>query len=289
MDKLRACAIVIGLEVNEDGTKSAEPTAENDARSMAEFLKGRGFRLLSVDANGEIAEKPMTGESATKEAVTATVKYAAKKIDQGGTLVVFFSGHGFSAPQEDLPDGRAEGWVLHDGNMWDREWKLLLAEFAAGVHVVVVTDICFSGGMGPPDADDPDPLPVLPDCHGARHVSEKKAAQIWERERTRYADLQRNPKLDATVLLFAACQANQNACVGKKNGLFTSRLIDIAQDPMLSYRDMYLKVRARFHRRGTQSPFYWPAGPDQHEFSREPAFSVEGASDLDGGPGPDPQ
>jgi hypothetical protein len=81
------------------------------------------------------------------------------------------------------------------------------------------------------------------------------------------------------VLLLAACQANQFACVGTTNGLFTARLLDVAQkDESLSYRDLYVRVRRRFS--GWQSPFYWGAGPHHGEFGYQRAFSISGSSYL---------
>lgn len=288
MDELRACAIVIGLDETEDGDKSEKHTAENDARSMAEFLTGRGFRLLSVDSGGKAAEKTITGKSATKEAVTRTVKYAADHIEPGGIVIVFFAGHGFSKPEGNDPDDRAEGWSLYDDNLWDREWKLLLANFATGVRVVVVNDSCFSGGMGPPDARDPKPLAMLFDCPGARHVSRERAKRIWDDDGEYYRSLNANPKINATVLLLAASQSNQNACVGDENGLFTSRLLAVAQkNSKLSYRGLYVAVQHRFTPAEKQSPFFWGGGPHHGEFGYAPAFSVEGTPDLDGGPIPD--
>lgn len=286
MDKLRACAIVIGLNETRDGFVAVDNTAENDARSMAEFLTGRGFRLLSVGANGGVDESTITGNSATKEAVTRTVAYAADHIEPHGIVIVFYSGHGFSRPEGNDPDDRAEGWSLYDANLWDREWKLMLAKFPKGVRVVVVDDSCFSGGMGPPDDRDLKPLAMLDDCPGARHVSAERAQRIWDQEDEYYLSLDANPKLNATILLLAACQSNQSACVGNKNGLFTAALIDVAQDPKLSYRQVYVKVKHRFPRKGSQSPYYWPAGPGHDKLGYEPAFSVAAPADGDGEPNP---
>jgi hypothetical protein len=158
----------------------------------------------------------------------------------------------------------------------------LLGRFKVGTRVVVVSDSCFSGGMGAPDAGDPDPLPILTDCRGARHVSDARAKAIWEEQRVWYQGLPANPPVKASVILLAASQANQNACVGATNGLFTARLLDVAENPALTYRDLYLNVKRRFRATGSQRPFYWGAGPGHGDFGYQKAFSIDDAPHVDG-------
>ena len=152
MNKLRACAIVIGVDNNRQTTLAnpqAPQTSENDARSMSEFLTARGFSLLRVKSDGTPVEETITGSLATKQAVKRTVTYAAEHMEPNGIVVVFFSGHGFSKPEDGVKDGRAEGWCLHgddDDLLWDREWRMLLEQFKPRTRVVVISDSCFSGG-----------------------------------------------------------------------------------------------------------------------------------------------
>jgi hypothetical protein len=269
----QAGAIVIGVGGSPE-TQSVDPTCAHDAEQMAGFLRDRKFRLLGVD----LGDGPIIGEAATYETVKQTVECAARNIDDHGTLVVYFSGHGFSSQIGDDVHHPVEGWRLYNGNVWDREWKAWLSNFRSGVRVIVISDSCFSGGMGPSDKNEAGAYQT-PDCQRVRRISNKLADEALEREQERYTRMDANPKLDATVLLLAACQANQNACVGEKNGLFTSRLLDVAQDgPGLSYRDLYLRVCHRFRRRGAQSPFFWGAGPRHGELGYETAFSPNGDS-----------
>ncbi|MEZ4401327.1 MAG: CHAT domain-containing protein [Kofleriaceae bacterium] len=168
------------------------PGALRDAEHMRDLVRSEGF-VTSF----------WSGEAATREAIRGAFRVAAETLVGGDLLVVTFSGHGkrvadapgpspavvveeASADEPDEPDGEDEAWCLFDGPLLDDEVHELLAAFAAGVRIYVVSDSCFSGTM--------------------------------------LRDPARSSRVRASVILLAACAEDDKTFGNTRGGRFTDAL-----------------------------------------------------------------
>lgn len=194
----------------------------------------------------------LRGPAATRAAVHEALADAAGTLADGDTLLVSFSGHGGQETDRDLDErhGADESWCLYDGSLLDDKlagyWRL----FDPGVRIVVVSESCYSGGMGRHDDDDlvytrphaPDARKVM---RGGRSrlrgpdpaaVAEVVASCIGEPPRDCY-------EIRASVLMLTASAEQQPA----REGLFTRCLLKVWNDGVFdgSYCDLYRQVRER--------------------------------------------
>ena len=174
-------ALAIHLGVNRCAPRSFRvgprslARAEHDARALAAMTTRAGLTATTL-----------LGEDATRPRLLAALADAAAA-PPGSLVVLTFSGHGAQlrdvAPDArrprpatarnrhvgDEPDGLDELWCLHDGVMLDDELSQLLAGFARGVRVLVITDACHSGSMLDGGDDDARP-PAQRHCEIAASV-----------------------------------------------------------------------------------------------------------------------
>ncbi len=89
--------------------------------------------------------------AATCAAVTGAVRAAAERLRSApaGLFVLAFAGHGgrLADGSRDEDDGFDESWALDDAPFVDDVLTALLGEFHLDVHVVVISNCCFSAGM----------------------------------------------------------------------------------------------------------------------------------------------
>jgi len=239
-----AAARGISLHV---GLNSVDPAAyegwdgqltacEFDAEDMAALAKAVGYE-----------PKVMLTKDATRKAVIAAVKAAAKAMKAGDIFFLTYSGHGGQVPDfngdealERPDDFQDETLCLYDGQIVDDELYALWAAFPADSRVLVLSDCCHSGSNIKArliadlveTAETPDQRPrVMPLAVAARvarrnrdfykAISDKVTAS-WAGPVTREMAL----PVAASVRLISACQDNQVAMDGLTNGLFTGRLLE---------------------------------------------------------------
>jgi len=106
----------------------------NDAERLYDYSAGRGFQA-----------NLMTNQNATVENFTGAMTDAAKTLKKGDILFLSDSSHG---TYDDLVEKgkvkRATAICLHDGILWDYEFRELLKAFRAGVTVIWLSDCCFA-------------------------------------------------------------------------------------------------------------------------------------------------
>jgi formylglycine-generating enzyme required for sulfatase activity len=134
-------AVVVGIETYAFGLPPA-PYAVRDARVFADFLRDTvGVPRQRV--------KELTGDFAISDAIVDEVREKAKLVGPGGTLWIYFSGHGAPAPDGDAflygaavnPDGRyVEKQAVRRSAL-----QKLAAGVPAGARAMIVLDACFSG------------------------------------------------------------------------------------------------------------------------------------------------
>jgi hypothetical protein len=261
----------------------------NDATQMALIAEQHGFEGREVIANSQ----------ATFAYVTNKIKDAATQLSAGEIFFFTFSGHGSYMPDEDFDekDYRDETLVLYDLLLSDDILaRDLWPRFAAGVHILMVSDSCFSGTVAqriaPPKSDrneenagdetrrvagDSDlriptvrsgALKMIPNEDRLRHLARNKNTydEMFEH-------LPEKPVVNATVLLLGACEDSGTTADGYPNSVFTQALLDVIrrQSPPASYTQLKLELVALLA--STQVPQLTVLGPDAAAFEAQPPFS----------------
>jgi hypothetical protein len=255
---------------------------ENDARDMELLAREAGFTdrtvLLTADA--------------TVENVTAELRKAARVLAPGDILLFTYSGHGGQIPDlngpEDEPDRLDETLVLYDREFVDDELYKEFELFAEGVRIDCDLDCCHSGSgirvrdILTPEAmeeqfqtSDPDRVEST-----SRIMPLDRQSETYERNRDFYDTLQRelNAKdtrdLGATAVLVSACQDNQLAADGLRNGRFTATLLEVWNGGKFTggHKAFHREILTRMP--PTQSPNLFVAGRSNNRFLRQRPFTV---------------
>jgi len=135
-----AISINIGLNgVDPDaynGWDGALAGCVNDALAMQKIADGLGY-VSTLILDGE----------ATADRIVAEIGQAAFNLDDGGIVLITFSGHGgqMTDVNGDEADGKDETWVCYDRQMIDDELYNLWSQFPTGARILVLSDSCHSG------------------------------------------------------------------------------------------------------------------------------------------------
>jgi hypothetical protein len=266
---------------------------EFDARDMAALAKGQGMKPTVL-----ITKK------ATRAALLAGMRAAAKALKAGDLFFLSYSGHGGQVPDtnKDEPDRKDETWCLYDGQLIDDELYLELSRFAAGVRILVLSDSCHSGSVTRERTPPPPPpgtrAKLMPEAVGQRVYAANKT--FYDKLQAGVADqAKREAKLtdpDAAlaqlavsgaaatatalvgafkpaVLLISGCMDNQTSLDGEHNGLFTEKLLKVWNQARFtgSYASFHARIRAAMP--ANQSPNLFALGPAASFVAQQP-FSV---------------
>lgn len=287
----RALSLHIGINaVSADAYEGWEgPLAacEFDARDMVALARAAGMQPT-----------PLLTRKATRAAVLAQIRAAAKGLDAGDLFFMSYSGHGGQVADVsgDEPDKKDETWCLWDGQLIDDELYYELSRFRAGVRVLLVSDSCHSGTVA---RDGPPPPP--PPGTRVKLMPDAVANRVYRAHRERYDRLQRDvakaagervdpdvalanvavsPRLTAIVkdfspalILISGCQDNQTALDGDHNGAFTEALLKVWNDGAFggSHASFHARIRARLP--ASQSPNLFTLGPAAAFLAQRP-FTV---------------
>ncbi|MFM2345756.1 MAG: hypothetical protein RL654_509 [Pseudomonadota bacterium] len=201
----------------------------------------------------------LLGAQASRAAVLAALRAAAKALKSGDYFLLTFSGHGGQVPDTsgEEADRKDETWCLWDGQLIDDELYLELSRFAAGVRVLVLSDSCHSGTVtraAPASAP-----AVLPGQPRPRLMPRLVALKTYRDHQDFYDRLQKEVAAEAaksggvvdpdaalaqvridssrltgvvttflpSVILISGCQDNQTSMDGEFNGAFTGRLLEV--------------------------------------------------------------
>jgi metacaspase-1 len=260
---------------------------EFDAHDMAALARSQGMKPTEL-----ITKK------ATRAAVLAGLRSAAKTLKAGDLFFLSYSGHGGQVPDSngDERDRKDETWCLFDGQLIDDELYFALSQFAAGVRVLVLSDSCHSGSVTrdrlPPPAF-ANPSANSPIGQRPRLMPDAVGRRVYAQHQTFYDKLQRDVTAAASsakttsvdpdaalaqvgaaaqatalvgafkpaVLLISGCQDNQTSMDGEHNGVFTEQLLKTWNGGRFegSYADLHAHIRAGLP--ATQSPNLFTLGP----------------------------
>jgi hypothetical protein len=290
--KPRAMSLHIGLNgvsaASYAGWDGPLAACEFDANDMAALARTRG-----------ITPTVLLTKKATRTAVLAALRRAAKALKAGDFCLVTYSGHGGQVPDTngDEADKKDETWCLFDGQLIDDELYVELSGFAEGVRVLVLSDSCHSGTVTR-EVPPPPPPPgqrarLMPDAVGRRVYAAHRAfydklqADAAVAARRSYTDpdaalanvggaaeaTKLVGRFKASVLLISGCQDNQSSMDGDHNGAFTEQLLKVWDHGAFrgSYASFHAQIRAGMP--ATQSPNLFTLGPAAPFLAQQP-FSV---------------
>jgi metacaspase-1 len=291
----QALSLHIGLNaVNPDdygGWDGPLAACEFDAKDMAALAKKSGMTATVL-----------LTKKATRAAMLAAMRSAAKALKAGDLFLMTYSGHGGQVPDTngDERDRKDETWCLFDGQLIDDELYFELSKFGAGVRVLVLSDSCHSGSV---TRDGPPPPP--PAGFRARLMPDAVARRVYAQHQAFYDKLQADVaaaaskafvdpdaalaavggaaqatalvgKFKPAVILISGCQDNQTSLDGEHNGAFTEQLLKVWNHGAFqgSYATLHKQVRAGLP--ATQSPNLFVLGDAKaaSDFLAQVPFSV---------------
>jgi len=262
---------------------------EFDALDMAAIARQQGMKPTLL-----------LTRKATRAAVLAGMRAAAKALQAGDLFFLSYSGHGGQVPDVtgEEADKKDETWCLFDGQLIDDELYFELSRFATGVRVLVLSDSCHSGTVTrevPQMSDFPlNQRPkLMPEAVAMRAYRENKAFydQLQRDVAAAAGDKLVDPdaalaqvavsgrlsaivkKFSPQVLLISGCQDNQTSMDGDHNGAFTEQLLKVWNHGAFAgnYAQFHARVRARLP--GSQSPNLFTLGAAGRFLAQRP-FTV---------------
>ena len=261
---------------------------EFDANDMAAVATAQGMK-----------PKVLLTKKATRAAVLAAMRDAAKKLGAGDFFLLTYSGHGGQVPDVtgEEADKKDETWCLYDGQLIDDELYFELSRFKAGVRILVLSDSCHSGTV---TRDRMPPPP--PPGQRAKLMPDAVARRVYQQHQAFYDKLQQGvvkaagtpvvdpdtaiaqvaqsgrlaaivSKFDAAAMLISGCQDNQTSMDGEHNGAFTEQLLKVWDQGRFdgNYALFHARIRARMP--ASQSPNLFTLGSAGSFLAQKP-FSV---------------
>jgi len=258
--------------------------------------------MQALAKSGKMQSTILLTRKATRKAVLAAVRAAAKKLRSGDLFFLTYSGHGGQVDDVtgDEADKLDETWCLYDGELIDDELYLELSRFAAGVRVLVLSDSCHSGTVTrarPTDGSDgAGRSKMLPPIIARRtYEAHKKFYDGLQRAVAKVAGKARRVDPDAAlanvhatagrrltsiakksraaVILLSGCQDRQTSMDGDRNGAFTEQVLKVWDHGAYrgSYTAFLAKIKAGMPR--SQTPNLFAFGPVA-DFKKQQPFAV---------------
>lgn len=282
--KPKGISLHIGLNrvdpVHYAGWKGELVACENDARDMETIANAQGF-----------ATQCLLTKAGTCSAVLDAIEKGAKELVEDDFFLLTYSGLGgqINDVNNDEPDGLDETWALHDRELVDDELYAMWSRFRPGVRIFVLSDSCRSGTMT--KAMFLNPVSFLP--HLERRVRASTGpslrpkflppdvqSKIYKERATLYNDIRRKTpprakvNLECSVILISACQDNQVAMDGTKNGLFTETLLKVWDNGSFIGGYHHFRNEIAGFLPPTQSPKYAIVGHRERAFEHQRPFSI---------------
>ena len=255
---------------------------ENDADAMADFALFKGF-----------TPEVLKGPQATYDEVVNRLQTHAQNLSDGDFFLFTFSGHGTAEVDidGDESDNQDEAILLFDRLLFDDELRLnIWPNFRKGVRVLLVADSCHAGTVlakmvkstirekcAPVvKATVADRYVIKTKGVPRRKISTETRQRHLEEFRTFYESISvplLDPRIEASILLLAACGDLQTAADGI-NGAFTAALLKVLRnDYPENYPDLIAKVTTELASI-FQIPVLTPGEPPDVDFINEEPFTI---------------
>jgi ribulose-5-phosphate 4-epimerase/fuculose-1-phosphate aldolase len=282
--KPKGMSLHVGLNqvdpIHYAGWKGELEACENDAREMETIARSQGF-----------AAQSLLTKAATSAALLGIIERAAKELFEDDFFLLTYSGHGgqINDVSNDEPDGLDETWVLFDRQLIDDELYAAWSLFRPSVHIFVLSDSCSSRTMTKelflePAAYTPRLEARVRASTGAnlrpRFLPPELQAKIYKERATLYDDIRKKTSrrekvnLGCSVILMSACQDNQVAMEGRKNGLFTEALLRVWNKGKFRGGYHHFRNEIASMMPPTQSPKYTIVGHRERAFEHQSPFSI---------------
>jgi hypothetical protein len=297
--KAKALSLHIGLNgvsaTAYGGWDGPLAACEFDAKDMAALATARAMKSTTL-----------LTKKATRAAVLAGLRSAAKALVSGDYFFLSYSGHGGQVADVsgDEADKKDETWCLYDGQLIDDELYFELSRFRAGVRILVLSDSCHSGTVTRNATPMPAPVSAGPGMPSQRPklMPAAVAMRTYRDHQTFYDKLQLDvakaaggavvdpdtaiakvavsgrlssiaKDFAASLVLISGCQDNQTSMDGDHNGAFTEQLLQVWDQGRFvgNHALFHSKVRAQMP--ATQSPNLFTLGK-AGAFLAETPFSV---------------
>ena len=245
-----------------------------------------------ADAAGYTSHICLT-KAATRSAVKDALNDASGALSAGDIFFLTYSGHGGQIPDRDGDerDLMDETWCLYDGEWLDDETRDILASFAEGVRVLVLSDSCHSGTVvkfaaystlarsggirgiySEVDRESPPVYRVMPPDVALRTYRLNR--DFYTKLGKAVAGRKMPPEMKASVRLISGCQDNQLSMDGTFNGLFTGTLLQVWSDGAFdgNYREFHRAILDRMP--PTQSPNHFMMGIPDADYDGQKPFTI---------------
>ena len=262
------------------GWKGELVACENDARDIEAIAMAQGF-----------ATKSLLTKAATSTAVLDVIDKATRELAEDDFFLLTYSGHGgqINDVDDEEPDGLDETWVLYDRQLVDDELYAIWSHFRPGVRIFVLSDSCHSGTMT--KAMFLNPTLYVPHLESRVRASAaanlrpkflppEVQARIYKERAVLYDDIRKKTprrgkvNVECSVILISACQDNQVAMDGNKNGLFTENLLRAWNRGNFTGGYHHFRNELAGLMPPTQSPKYTMVGHRERAFERQRPFTI---------------
>lgn len=270
---------------------------ERDANDMQKLADSQGFKSTIL-----------LTKKATSKNVTNALRKAAQTLGEGDSFFLTYSGHGGRV--EDISGDEKKGpedqtWCLYDRQFIDDEIAVLYSEFKAGVRILVLSDSCHSGTV----TRSVDRLEPKLTAEENKEIfgTEKPVFRMMPRQTANavyfarwefYDEIQNKTRqvgdkgIKASMRLISACQDNEIAADGMKNGKFTGIVKKIWDNGNFEggCKDFYDAIGSHLQSQYTralkgrnkaerdemiiQKPNYNKEGPADRGFDKKRPFSI---------------
>lgn len=217
-----------------EGWNGPLDACEHDAKDIADIVSNLGY-----------ATSILLTSKATRESVIDHIGDAAKRLVSGDIFVLSYAGHGSRLPDlngDERPGGKDSTWCLYDGEMIDDEISDLMCNFVSGVRIFLLSDSCHSGTIARAARIKADAK--LKEKHRSafweagtelrnnkfRSIPSYEGRETYRANRQFYdkilsnKNLRKKEDIRASVIQISACQDDQLAGDGYRNGVFTGNL-----------------------------------------------------------------
>lgn len=202
--------------------------AVNDIKQLSKLAEGKGFETQTF-----------LDKKANIDNVRGVFEDLKLDLKRGDTLWIAYSGHGGQTKND--AERTLETYCLYDGQMADFEMLNHIAGLPKGVNVVLSLDCCHSGGF------DRNMLGVSNGNLTAKAMPKDVQINLPDELLTsikkgiRESNINMNGYQNLVILM--ACQKNQTAWDGDKNGLFTAAMLKThLSDEDLTYPQFIEKI-----------------------------------------------
>lgn len=271
--------ISIHIGVNRPASMTSEPLSE--CEDAAWRMSGIAFQA------GYENSHLLRGPAATREAVCDLLDRVTRSLLPGQTLFVSFSGHGAHTKntRNNERHGLDETWCLHDTDLVDEDLVNFWTQLREGTRALVVSESCYSGGMGRPGESLADYVPRKePVIYRSGDPTWRGVKQAWSPMESCIGDSPANHDgIRASVLMLTAASETQLA----QEGQYTRRLLDVWDGGTFSgsfcdlHRAVYEKVKIEVPI--GQDPQIFMLGTQDSLFAEKRAFHLAEPVARDGG------